>query len=162
MPAALPIDWTLAKELYISGMSLARIAERLHVKLDTMCAKASRGKWKLDRVAPQQTEALVVQSVADKLSGQAVTIAERVLCKVERMPIDSPGDARSIASALAGAYGTVRRALRMDDDAQRHLHVHLMRQARASVIDVEATVVCNTERAEPAAGGPSVVSDTSV
>lgn len=120
MPVALPVDWTLAKELYISGLPLARVSERMHVKLDTLCARASRERWKLDLGPKAATETIAVQQTAQRLANQTLTVAERVLCKVERMALDSPGDAKNVASAVSSAYSVARKALGLDDHHGPH------------------------------------------
>lgn len=144
MPRALKVDWTLAKELFISGLPLSRVADRLNVRLDTVCARAKREGWR-DDIDPERPaevpEADAIRNTAKQLADQTVTISKRVLAKVERMAIDTPVDAKNVAASVSSAYLIARRALGLDENSgiQRVMHYHIVDQAvaveRSSAVD---------------------------
>lgn len=115
MPFALPVDQTLAKELYLNGMSLTQVAKRTGVKLMTLGAWKNRGNWDAERLKPDSSEETAVQAAAKALSNQALTLTSRILCKAEKMGIESPGDLKNVSSAVASAVGVARKTLGLDD-----------------------------------------------
>lgn len=136
--ASMPLR-DLAKELYINGLPLMEIASRIGAKLMTVASWKRRGNWDNERLKPDTSSDVAIQDTATALHNQAFTISKRLLCKAESLEIDKPRDAKDVAQVVASAYATARKALGLDDgQIQRHLHVHVMRDASASakVIDV--------------------------
>lgn len=118
MPVALPIDKDLAKELYTNGMPLKQVSDRTGVKLSTLSQWKTRGQWDEHRLLPEGDSIRAVEQTAKALSNQTLTISSRILCKLEKMAMDSPREVKDIATALSSAYLTARRALGLDDDAR--------------------------------------------
>lgn len=155
MPAALPVDQTLAKELYLNGMSLTQVSKRTGVKLMTLGAWKNRGNWDAERLQPDSSEDTAVQDAAKALSSQSLTLSSRVLCKAEKIGIESTGDLKNVAAAIASAVGVARKALGLDDNqVQRHVHVHVMDSCRSQAI-VDTDVI--DLPSEPAACPPAPI-----
>ena len=94
MPQALPCDWDVIRELYLKGLPLREISEKVGVQQSTISSKATRAGWKQ---AAQRASALVQVSVNEAKeetqlskqserarSGLAATL-ERFVAKIETM-----------------------------------------------------------------------------
>lgn len=159
MPQALPVDRSVAKELYINGMPRAQIARKLGVQLGTICKWVERGGWDCDKLVPTSDANDAIAQAAKALSNQTLTIAQRVLNKLEKLPMTSSREAKDIATGLSSAYLTARKALGLDDEARaRSVSVTFINAGvseQAPVIDITPEPNEVTGPAEPAAIEPS-------
>lgn len=157
MPVALPIDKDLAKELYTNGMTLTDIAAKTGVKLATLSKWKARDRWEEERLHPDGDPSTAIAASAKCLSNQALTIASRVLTKLEKMAITSPRDARDIASGLSTAYMSARKALGLDDERLGTINITMVNTpGQAFVIDKSAARDVESETVYPSASGDAL------
>lgn len=158
MPAALPVDKQLVKQLYISGLTQAEIAKRLGLRYDTVCQWVCRGGWKSERVAEPVSEEVAIQQTAKALSEKATKIAERIMCKLDGLPIKTLGDCKAASSALATAYASARKSLGLDaPGGASHIHLHMTAQSPMvrAPINISAQVTAPVDGAQDTSTVPN-------
>lgn len=163
MPIAVIADKSLAKALWLQGLSASAIAKQLGTKRDTVQHWVHRYGWVrdvgTDRPSPKDAQLAVAKDVATRINSMAVEQSERLMAVIRDNKVQTLNDSKTAASALAVSYATARKALGLDDHngTQQHLHVHMMRGSSARVASpsdlavLDAQVVTDDTAASPAA-----------
>lgn len=91
MPAALKVDWTLAKALALQGLTHSEIAERLEqqygqpVSIDAVSKRASREKWgALVKSTKEQVGLLVSERITQSLAERGARWREDAVNEVQK------------------------------------------------------------------------------
>lgn len=74
MPAPLAVDWNIAKELFIGGMPLRKVAEKCQIPYDALRQKSLRYRWKQDDIEVSQR---VTKAVAECRIDEATSIVKQ-------------------------------------------------------------------------------------
>lgn len=141
MPAAVIADKSLAKALWLQGLTASAIAKQLGTKRDTVQHWVSRYGWKreadITRPAAKEAQAVVAKEVADRVSSIVAEHSEDLIGVIRDTKARTLLDCKTAAAALAASYATYRKATGMDDvgGVQRHMHFHIIDQA----VNVERT-----------------------
>jgi hypothetical protein len=88
MPKRINVDWDLAKQLYIQGLPMPRISEKLGIKLGTLKNRGFREGW--TRTLAKTEEVLLSEPVsleerANRWRNRMVSICERKLEYLEKL-----------------------------------------------------------------------------
>lgn len=142
------LSWALAKELWFKGLTTDAIELQTGIKAVTVRKRASREKWKLEQhvnvPVVQESHAAALKALADRAAAEVAGQTESLLLTLRDMgKPESYREAKDYALALSTTYAATRKSCGVDDtQVQRHLHVHVMREARQTsiVLDAEAAV----------------------
>lgn len=155
MPVATIEDRSLAKALYLEGLSLKDVAQQINVKLATLCSWKCREKWDECPRKEIDSKSVAIQSVASEFANRTLKTCERILCKVESIKLVDLKDCRDAAQSVSTAYVTARKALGLDDpQTQVHLHLHALGSTRAA--QVAESPVIDVSPAIPATQAPEI------
>jgi hypothetical protein len=160
MPAPLPVDWNIAKELYLGGMPLRHVAKKCAIPYDALRQKALRYRWKQDDIHVTQRVANAVAACriddacdivkqGNAWKRRVLTLADKHLDELEKRDVGSLilEDFDTLSRIAERTDGMARRAIGLDTPAGTHVTIAVQGElstavqpkqlSNADVIDIE-------------------------